>query len=215
VLISFQSKVSLEFNSFLSSFRSNILDGSIIDVFFRNNEFFPSVRQRQFTEIDFLSYVGGTLGVIAFLCLESFKLFPILGLFAGFSFLTILEVIVYFFVRSPLSNTRSSTKVEPLQVQTNPPTNKDKITKAVLKPVNFFYSYMEQSSIHGLSHATMKHLHGIEKVFWMIAFLVSMVLCGLLLRNLHHKYKTSPIAVSFDGDLQSVKNVSASGDTEQ
>jgi hypothetical protein len=46
-------------------FRSNIYDGSIIDVFFKDNVFFPSVRQRQFTEIDFLSYFGGTLGAIA------------------------------------------------------------------------------------------------------------------------------------------------------
>jgi hypothetical protein len=83
-----------------------------------------------------------------------------------------------------------------------------KTSKGVLKPVRYFYNYMEESSLHGLNHATFKNLEMIERAFWLFAFVASMILCGFLLENMHDKYINAPVTISFDGDMKSVKDVS-------
>jgi aspartokinase len=128
--------------------------------------------------------------------------FEIQGLFAGFSFLTVLELIVYFFVPPSKILSRRSTKVVPFQTNSNP----TRLKKNLKKPAEFLNSFMKKSTIHGLSHASISK-STVEKIFWLISFFVSLVLCGILLNDLHKKYSKSMVTVSFDGDLQSIKNV--------
>jgi hypothetical protein len=163
--------------------------GSSIDVYFKQNEFYPTVRQRQLTEIDYLSYIGGTL-----------------GLFAGFSILTFLELFFYFIFRPAVRcmKKKFKSRVAPIEVIGQ----STKTSKGVLKPVRYFYNYMEESSLHGLNHATFKNLEMIERAFWLFAFVASMILCGFLLENMHDKYINAPVTISFDGDMKSVKDVS-------
>ena len=46
--------------------KPDLYNESDINVLFKENEFFPLIRQRKFTEIDFFSYTGGTLGETIF-----------------------------------------------------------------------------------------------------------------------------------------------------
>lgn len=200
-----------------------MFDISEIDVYFKENEFFPLIRQRQFTESDFLSYIGGTLGKLYFLpqlFLKNIRwssqvswqnstiLFFLLGLFAGFSVLTFFELIIFVFFRIPLSKFKMNTsKVFPFKPTEDQINQNVEIQKFFLKPSKYFYNYMEHSSLHGLSHASLKNLHVVERIFWTIAFTISMVTCGIMLNNSYNKYSKSPIAISLDGDPQSVNDV--------
>lgn len=116
----------------------------IVQVEFVQDEFYPTIKQRQFTEINFLSYIGGTL-----------------GLFAGFSVLTVFEILSFFILRCclDLMEKLGRKKVKPIEVQRIRkyiiPSKTAKLLKVVPK---FAYSYVENSSIHGINHAAQKNL---------------------------------------------------------
>lgn len=161
----------------------------------KDNNFFPLVHQRQFTEIDFLSYIGGTL-----------------GLFAGFSILTFLELFFYFIFRPSVRWVREKCRskvssIENMQDKTESRKNNKKLKKTALTTIRYFFSYMEECTLHGLNHATFKNLIAIERCFWLVAFVASMVICGLLLSEMREKYVNAPVTISFDGDMKSVKDV--------
>lgn len=75
------------------------------------------------------------------------------------------------------------------------------------KPIKYLFEFMEESSMHGLNHASFKNLHMMERVFWMLAFVASIFVCGVLLKNLYGNFINAPVIVSYDGDLKSVKHV--------
>jgi hypothetical protein len=104
---------------------------------------------------------------------------------------------------------RSNPRVGPIEVIGLPTIQrKVELRENALKPVRYFYNYMEESSLHGLNHATFKNLEFVERTFWLFAFVASMILCGFLLANMREKYVNAPVTISFDGDLKSVKDVS-------
>lgn len=117
---------------------------SSIIVEFGKDEFYPTIKQRQFTGTDFLAYIGGTL-----------------GLFAGFSVLTVFELLTFFVLRCCLDFTEKANcgKVQPIEVK---PVRKYRIpskTSNLLKAVRkFAYSYVENSSVHGIKHASHANL---------------------------------------------------------
>ena len=92
------------------------------------------IQKQQYDVIDFLSYAGG-----------------LLGLFAGFSFLSFIELIYWFIIRAAIKNFHRSTRVRPfnenLDVQRNFNTFMV-ITK----------SFLKSSSIHGLRYISKKNL---------------------------------------------------------
>ena len=96
---------------------------------FKSNVFNQLVRKQQFDKLDFLSFVGG-----------------ILGLFAGFSALSFIELIYWFTIRAFIENLdKNSTKVYPFTKEFEVESKFDKIKKSLS-------SYFSNSSIHGLSH---------------------------------------------------------------
>lgn len=126
------------------------------------------------------------------------------GLFAGFSLLTILELIFYFIVRPSVEYLKSKTKVHPIRVRQ---VQQNSSPRCAEKSLTYFYHYMEECSLHGLNHATFKNLQLIERIFWLIAFVVSMIFCGFLLNTMYSKYVNAPITISYDGDINNIKNV--------
>jgi len=96
---------------------------------YKNNVFNHLVRKKQFNELDFLSFVGG-----------------ILGLFAGFSALSFVELIYWFTIRVFIKNCRS-TRIVPYPVEENVQNNSKK-----LKDRDCLTSYFNESSVHGLNH---------------------------------------------------------------
>jgi hypothetical protein len=88
------------------------------------------IRKQQFNELDFLSYIGG-----------------LLGLFAGFSVLSFAELVYWFSIRVCLEKMRRvSSKVVPLiRIPALRSTKIDTFR-------NYIKNYLQESSIHGLSY---------------------------------------------------------------
>jgi hypothetical protein len=101
-----------------------------VRVSFQNDKVNNLVRKQQFNELDFLSYIGG-----------------LLGLFAGFSVLSFVELVYWFLIRICLDKIRRvSSKVVPLiRVPTLRSSRLDNFGKQVK-------NYLQESSIHGLSY---------------------------------------------------------------
>jgi hypothetical protein len=94
------------------------------------------VRKQQFNELDFLSYIGG-----------------LLGLFAGFSVLSFIELIYWFLIRVCLDKMRRvSSKVVPV---IRIPTMRSRKLESFSKHVK---NYLNESSIHGLSYLSDSQL---------------------------------------------------------
>jgi hypothetical protein len=194
----------------ISHFHSNTEKGfhetSVINVFFKRNEFSVVQFQRKSTEIEFLSYIGGTLGNFSFLVYKFHQFFTS-GLFAGFSFLTFLELF-FFFVFHPLVRKLKRSKVEPSEISIEELHDQgSKLWGFIKKCFKYFYHYMEESSLHGLNHASFKNLKAVERIFWLVAFVASMFWCSILLIDMYIKYQNAPLVISFDGDFQNVNSV--------
>jgi hypothetical protein len=134
-------------------------------------------------------------------------LISISGLFAGFSFLTFLELFFYF-VFQPIVRRVKRSKVSPIEdtiVQLQD--HKSKALRGISGGLKYFYHYMEESSLHGLNHASFKNLVAIERIFWLIAFAIFLIVFGFLIGEMFGKYQNAPVIVSFDGDFKSVNTV--------
>lgn len=93
---------------------------------YKNSEVNQLIRKKQFTAVDFLSFVGG-----------------ILGLFAGFSALSFVELIYWFGIRVFVRKfTKIDSKVHPIE---NVQAGKSKFVEIK----EFLKFYLSESSIHG------------------------------------------------------------------
>ncbi|XP_059047783.1 pickpocket protein 28-like [Achroia grisella] len=67
--------------------------------------------------------------------------------------------------------------------------------------------YASKTTLHGLRYLAEKSLNIFEKLFWLVTFLLSVVLCFLLIRNVWIKWQTSPVIVSFSEKFVPVEMV--------
>jgi hypothetical protein len=96
---------------------------------YKSNEVNQFIRKKQFTAVDFLSFVGG-----------------ILGLFAGFSALSFVELIYWFVIRVFVRKfTKGDTRIHPIE--------EDRVNRTKIVEISeFLQSYLSESSIHGLGY---------------------------------------------------------------
>lgn len=101
-------------------------------VLFKDRDFFPLIRRKQLSGIDYLSYIGG-----------------LLGLFAGISVLSIMEIF-YFSVIKVVLKIMAHRK----RLKTNPfgriEKNSCAILRRAMKNILTKISFMEASSIHSV-----------------------------------------------------------------
>lgn len=184
----------------VSSDRSHFVfdgKGDTIVVGFTSNEFYPTIKERQFTEIDFVSYLGGTL-----------------GLFAGFSVLTAFEVLSHIilpFCSNWLKRKRRP-KVFPMlrPLQAKIKTRRSKFRRIIAVASKFCYSYVENSSLHGVSHAALENMGWFAKVLWLTLFVVSIGFCSVLLAETLQKYQQGSVVLSLDDQFHKIQSVSVS-----
>jgi hypothetical protein len=106
---------------------------SLIQVLFRNPDFFPFLLQQQLTILDFVSYCGGSF-----------------GLFLGFSALSAIEIVYYFTLKLVCLKKKKN------QVDVA-------ISSEVVEKRNYLVNFMESSSIHGFNHTVKRERHFSEK----------------------------------------------------
>lgn len=104
---------------------------------FKENDVFTFIRKRQFTTVDFLSSCGG-----------------ILGLFAGISVLSIVELFYYFTIRIVINAWMDWKKCKVIPIKSTSveelPNTKLKDTKSVFRMIQNYITFVfKESSIHG------------------------------------------------------------------
>ena len=172
------------------------------------NEITKQVRKRQFNWLDFFSYVGG-----------------ILGLFAGFSALSFVEIIYWFTIRVMIKKiSRKDTRVYPLMTA-------EGSNIKCLKFIEFLQSFLSESSIHGMWHihefslisgyVIARDLNTFEifiaiflclyRLTWIFCFATSMVLCFHLILSTQASAPNSRV-IAFDDNYKLVKDVGYSSD---
>ncbi|KAG5667483.1 hypothetical protein PVAND_015463 [Polypedilum vanderplanki] len=120
------------------------------------------VRRKQFDEIDFFSFVGG-----------------LLGLFAGFSALSAVEIFYWFILKIFTKDcNRRSTVVYPFK-------------EIEVRKSNIFEDFFSNSSIHGLSY--LKDTNLIEKLFWTFSLTLSITIFGFLMKNIKTQSWTTAV----------------------
>ena len=125
--------------------REHALNIIFLDIRYDKFRYNPIIWKKQFNELDFISYIGG-----------------LLGLLAGISVLSIGEVI--YWITTRLFRCRiseSSTRVVPLDEGLN--NNENRIAKVKV----YVLKYLEESSIHGLRYLLDgKVLQRLVEFFW-------------------------------------------------
>ena len=104
---------------------------------FKDDNFYPQIRRKYFTTIDWFSFVGG-----------------ILGLFFGFSFLSGVEIIFHIFVGIFRSNWVNRKEII---------VNRQRIAPNVRKFREYFQSFLNNSTIHGFGYVSNYKLKVYEK----------------------------------------------------
>ncbi|XP_070504562.1 uncharacterized protein [Chironomus tepperi] len=137
---------------------------SKITVHFKSSTFSRYVRKKQFNEVDFLSFVGG-----------------ILGLFAGFSVLSFVELFHWFCVKICINLCDAQNRVHTFNSE---PEN-------VARMPRVLQVFFESSSVHGLQYFLNKQV--IERFFWIIAFFISITICIFNVAKVNEKLPDSRV----------------------
>lgn len=60
-----------------------------------------------------------------------------------------------------------------------------------------FHDYCENSTVHGIKYIGEPRPTGWDRWWWILSFLISIILCTFLIRNLWIKWDETPVFVSF------------------
>uniref|UniRef100_A0A336L784 CSON004091 protein n=1 Tax=Culicoides sonorensis TaxID=179676 RepID=A0A336L784_CULSO len=60
-----------------------------------------------------------------------------------------------------------------------------------------FVEYCHNSSVHGMKYLGERRRTPLERIFWIVMFVLSLYFCGRLIWNIYVKWHTSPVIVSF------------------
>lgn len=171
---------------------------SLIQIFFKSAQFYPSVVQKQLTTLDFVSYCGGSL-----------------GLFLGFSALSAIEIIYYFTLRLIFYNLEKKI----VSICREP-------SEGTSKKQNYFVEVMRNSSIHGCNQTVFEKHHRFEKYsqihwnfffsllhsknsrfIWFIIVVVTLSFCGFTTFEIFKNYENAPIIMTYEDVIDTSQNV--------
>ncbi|XP_070497894.1 pickpocket protein 28-like [Chironomus tepperi] len=145
---------------------------------FKSDSFYPQIRRKYFTKLDWFSFVGG-----------------ILGLFFGFSFLSGFEIIFHIF---------SSVHGRVSQATTHSGRFK---SHKLNKIVKYLKNFMNSSSIHSFSYVVDHRLRLYERLSWLISFIVSIYVCIFMIRELHMKLTIDSVAIVVSNKLVNLNDI--------
>jgi acid-sensing ion channel, other len=60
-----------------------------------------------------------------------------------------------------------------------------------------FSDFTNNSTVHGVKYLGERRRHWAERVFWIIAFFISVVGCSIMIHKIYEKWQLSPVIVSF------------------
>ncbi|XP_070507966.1 uncharacterized protein [Chironomus tepperi] len=143
-----------------------------IRVNFKVDSVYPQIRRKYFTMIDWFSFVGGFL-----------------GLFFGFSFISGFEIVFHLF-RGIHYNERNEKlmKIRKSWIEDS------KMTRFVWKVRRYMKSFFKSSYIHGLSYIGDENLKTVDRLSWVLTFILSITACGFMIIKLRIKWEINSIS---------------------
>lgn len=70
------------------------------------------------------------------------------------------------------------------------------------------HEYSERTTLHGIRYIGDEKRSLLERIWWLIAFIVSILCCGALIRNIVDKLDRTPVMVTFADKSISTLDVS-------
>ncbi|KAL7020247.1 hypothetical protein ACKWTF_011436 [Chironomus riparius] len=122
------------------------------------------------------------------------------GLFAGFSFLSVGEIIKHFIIYPVIRlKARRSTKVQPVTTK--------KIQKSQNKIKCYLRTFLKMSTIHSFNHIAKSSKNRFEQLVWAVLFVISMSFVCILVREVDLKRRSSEIVMNLEGIPTKVEDI--------
>lgn len=134
-----------------------------------------------------------------------------MDLIAGISVISLVEVLYQFFCNLCSCEIRSSTMVTRISVAAVREREERMLSnqaRVSYKVMNYISSFVQNSSVHGISYIMNKDQNLLKKLFWLIAVLLSVVTCSVLIIDERQKADLNPTLFSIDEVIWNVKDVS-------
>lgn len=134
-----------------------------------------------------------------------------MGLIAGISVISLVEVLYQFLCNLCSCEIRSSTMVTRISVAAVREREERMLSnqaRVLYKVMNYISSFVQNSSVHGISYIMNKDQNLLKKLFWLIAVLLSVVTCSVLIIDERQKADLNPTLFSIDEVIWNVRDVS-------
>lgn len=165
--------------------RISHIEAAAFNIHFKTAEFYPLIRRVHLTEIDIFSYVGG-----------------LLGLFFGFSVLSMAE-IVYFFILFLKTCRRG--RIMPVPLIKVVDTESRATLWLTLK--RYLSRYMLNSSVHSFLFIGDSRKKIITRLVWLLAFASSITGCVFMIQELRQKSSINSIATAIVDGGSDIKEI--------
>lgn len=151
---------------------------------FASDFFQPFIMVQSLTFPDFLSNLGG-----------------ILGLVAGISVMSIVEIFYHILIMQKTNN-----KVH--FFTDNTATNQTFENHALFHLMKHFVAFVKISDMHGFPYITDTKQNRWSRIFWAVLVVVSFGICIILIRDIYQQAERSPVATRIDTKLWTLDDVS-------
>jgi Amiloride-sensitive sodium channel len=150
--------------------------------------YYPFVKVQSLTFADFLSNVGGFMGLLAGISVHSF-----------------VEFFYHAMKDIKLNKKRVHCSVDqPMQPEI------PKRKHALYELMKYFVKFLKNSDMHGLPYITDKTQSRRGRVFWAVLVLLSFGFCLVMIRDLSELADRSPLATRIDSQIWTQDDVSSS-----
>lgn len=72
---------------------------------------------------------------------------------------------------------------------------------------NLFSDYSERSTIHGIRYLGEKRRHWTERIWWLISFVISTVVCAALIYKIYWRWMYAPVIITFADEATPISNI--------
>lgn len=155
------------------------------------DSFQPFVKFRALTLSDFLSNIGGFM-----------------GLMAGVSVLSLVEF--FYFLVNGLINRKKVAAHDQLRREANQVTGNSQ-KHGFSHMYTHFVEFMKSSDMHGLKYAQGQTRIRCEKMSWTLLVTLSITICSILIKNMNEHAEKLPVVIKIDPEvwtLDDVRNIS-------
>lgn len=186
--MSLQIDFSFLFDHEICSFSwfDNKHEQSVLQHKFEENYFYPYVKHRSFLLSDFLGSIGG-----------------LMGLLAGISVISLIEIFYYFF--SETFSSRPKRRVDLINIKASQERRQAFEEKHICYQLSkYVMEFTGASSVHGFPFTT-ERAH--NRLFWFVVVLFCLGACSYLIIDAKKHAELKPVLFGIDENIWNIKDV--------